>query len=145
MQEKTRPVYIVATSNDISCLPPEFLRKGRFDEIFSVDFPTQEERKEIFKIHLPKNIKEDRNELASKLSTQNSEKKFTGADIENMINEAMEIAFTSEPPKDEISKEDLLELMKRTSSTYQLQKDKLDKMKKQLNELGAKSVSKGEK
>ena len=52
MQEKTKPVFVVATANDISQLPPELLRKGRFDEIFFVDLPAVEERKEIFEIHL---------------------------------------------------------------------------------------------
>ena len=52
MQEKTKPVFVVATANDISQLPPELLRKGRFDEIFFVDLPAAEERKEIFEIHL---------------------------------------------------------------------------------------------
>ena len=55
MQEKTKPVFVVATANDISQLPPEFLRKGRFDEIFFVDLPTKEERMEILRIHLSKN------------------------------------------------------------------------------------------
>ncbi|MFW6358583.1 MAG: AAA family ATPase [Chroococcales cyanobacterium] len=52
LQEKREEVFVVATANDISTLPPEFLRKGRFDEIFFVDLPTAEERQEIFKIHL---------------------------------------------------------------------------------------------
>ena len=54
MQEKTAPVFVVATANDISELPPELLRKGRFDEIFFLDLPTQEERKEIFSVLLRK-------------------------------------------------------------------------------------------
>lgn len=54
MQEKTRPVFVVATANDISVLPPELLRKGRFDEIFFVDLPNKEDRKSIFSIHLAK-------------------------------------------------------------------------------------------
>jgi SpoVK/Ycf46/Vps4 family AAA+-type ATPase len=52
MQEKTSQVFVIATANDISALPPELLRKGRFDEIFYVDFPTETERKEIFSLHL---------------------------------------------------------------------------------------------
>src|SRR5256885_6552721 len=52
LSEKTAPVFVVATANDISQLPPELLRKGRLDEIFFVHFPTREERKEIFGIHL---------------------------------------------------------------------------------------------
>lgn len=54
MQDKTAPVFVIATSNDISRLPPELLRKGRFDEIFFVDLPTTREREKIFQVHLRK-------------------------------------------------------------------------------------------
>src|SRR2546427_6476851 len=54
LSEKTAPVFVVATANDISQLPPELLRKGRLDEIFFVDLPTREERVEVFCIHLNK-------------------------------------------------------------------------------------------
>ncbi|MDR1180086.1 MAG: AAA family ATPase [Spirochaetales bacterium] len=54
LQEKTSPVFVVATSNNVSQLPPELLRKGRFDEIFYVDLPSKEEREQIFGIHLEK-------------------------------------------------------------------------------------------
>ena len=54
MQEKMSPVFVVATANNINLLPPELLRKGRFDEIFFVDLPNEEERKKIFEIHLVK-------------------------------------------------------------------------------------------
>jgi SpoVK/Ycf46/Vps4 family AAA+-type ATPase len=52
MQEKKKPVFIAATANQIDLLPPEILRKGRFDEIFFVSLPSQKERKEIFRIHI---------------------------------------------------------------------------------------------
>src|SRR5213075_2744738 len=52
LSEKTAPVFVVATANDISNLPPELLRKGRLDEIFFVDLPKRDERREIFAIHL---------------------------------------------------------------------------------------------
>ena len=52
LSEKTAPVFVVATANDISQLPPELLRKGRLDEIFFVDLPSVEERAEIFRIHI---------------------------------------------------------------------------------------------
>ena len=55
MQEKTAPVFVVATANNINQLPPELLRKGRFDEIFFVDLPSQKEKENIFSIHLQKN------------------------------------------------------------------------------------------
>ena len=58
MQEKTAPVFVIATANNIDRLPPELLRKGRFDEIFFVDLPTLAERKEIFKVHLLRRLKD---------------------------------------------------------------------------------------
>lgn len=51
MQDKTSPVFVVATANDISQLPPELLRKGRFDELFFVDLPGDDERDAIWRIH----------------------------------------------------------------------------------------------
>lgn len=90
MQEKIKPVFVVATANDISQLPPEFLRKGRFDEIFFVDLPNPEERENIFKIHLEKNGQTgtwDFSELAEK------SKFFNGAEIEEVVKEAMFLAY----------------------------------------------------
>src|SRR5207248_1513548 len=52
LSEKDAPVFVVATANDISQLPPELMRKGRLDEIFFVDLPSEPERREIFRIHL---------------------------------------------------------------------------------------------
>ncbi len=57
MQEKTKAVFVVATANNISALPPEMMRKGRFDEIFFVDLPTQQERKEILRLHLDRRLR----------------------------------------------------------------------------------------
>ena len=56
MQEKKSPVFVFATANNINGLPPELLRKGRFDEIFFVDFPSWEERKKILEIHIPRKV-----------------------------------------------------------------------------------------
>jgi SpoVK/Ycf46/Vps4 family AAA+-type ATPase len=56
MQEKKNPVFVIATANKIDSLPPEFLRKGRFDEIFFVDLPTREERMHIWRIQLQKRL-----------------------------------------------------------------------------------------
>ncbi|MFD2442608.1 AAA family ATPase [Bacillus sp. CGMCC 1.16607] len=103
MQEKKEPVFVIATANDISLLPPELLRKGRFDEIFFVDLPTKEERKNIFEIHI-KNKKRnpyhfDLEELAQKSIG------FSGAEIEEVINEALFNAFNN---GEEIKTEDVL-------------------------------------
>jgi SpoVK/Ycf46/Vps4 family AAA+-type ATPase len=93
MQEKTEPVFVVATANNIENLPPELLRKGRFDEIFFVDLPTLEERKEIFKIHITKKNRSisdfDLNELAQKTSG------LTGAEIQSIIADALFESFSN--------------------------------------------------
>lgn len=92
LSEKTKPVFVISTANNIEMLPLEILRKGRFDEIFFLDLPKKEEREEIFKIHL----KEFRPEYwkgfdYSKLA-QLSES-FSGAEIKQSIIEGMYLAF----------------------------------------------------
>jgi SpoVK/Ycf46/Vps4 family AAA+-type ATPase len=93
MAEKTSPVFVVATANNIRSLPPEMLRKGRFDEIFFVGLPSQEERKAIFTVHLSRvrspNLKQyDVDRLAYETPD------FSGAEIEQTIIEAMHIGFS---------------------------------------------------
>ncbi|HET91884.1 MAG TPA: AAA family ATPase [Chloroflexi bacterium] len=91
MQEKTAPVFVIATSNDITMLPPELLRKGRFDEIFFVDLPNFEERQEIFAIHLHKRRRDpdrfDRARLARETDG------FSGAEIEQVVIAGLYDAF----------------------------------------------------
>lgn len=82
MQEKTRPVFVVATANNISLLPPELLRKGRFDEIFFVDLPTEEERKTIFRIHLKKRSQNPHSLAIDRLAKETDG--FNGAEIEEV-------------------------------------------------------------
>jgi len=91
MQEKTKPVFVVATANDISQLPPELLRKGRIDEIFFVDLPTQNEREKIINIHLQKK-KRDPNDYAIKKLAEKS-KGFSGAELEEVVKEALFQAY----------------------------------------------------
>jgi SpoVK/Ycf46/Vps4 family AAA+-type ATPase len=94
MQEKSSPVFVMATANRVERLPGEFLRKGRFDEIFFVDLPNAEERQEIFKIHLTKRRRDvgrfDLEQLA-KVSDG-----FSGAEIEQALVAAMYEAFAQE-------------------------------------------------
>lgn len=94
MQEKTEPVFIVATANDVECLPPELLRKGRFDEIFFVDIPSKKEREEIIKIHL-KNKKQDFNNFDIKELVESS-KGLTGAEIYNAVADSLFHAFNED-------------------------------------------------
>ena len=105
LAEKISPVFVVATANNIQSLPPEILRKGRFDEIFFVGLPNQKERKSIFEVHLsrlrPHNIKSyDMERLAYETPD------FSGAEIEQSLIEAMHIGFSQNR---EFTTEDILE------------------------------------
>lgn len=99
LQEKEKPVFVIATANDISSLPPELLRKGRFDEIFFVDLPTASERQKIFKVHIQKKIKNSPisheitvdDEVIKKLA--DISEGFTGSEIEQVVVSAMFEAF----------------------------------------------------
>ncbi|MGF1601750.1 MAG: AAA family ATPase [Thermosynechococcaceae cyanobacterium] len=94
MQEKSSPVFVMATANRVDRLPGEFLRKGRFDEIFFVDLPTPEERQEIFSIHLSKRRQDIERFDISQLA--NVCDGFSGAEIEQAIVAAMYEAFAQD-------------------------------------------------
>lgn len=91
LSEKTAPVFVVATANDISQLPPELLRKGRLDEIFFVDLPSDLEREEVFRIHLLKRGRQPADYDVSALVEASME--FSGAEIEQAIISALYDAF----------------------------------------------------
>lgn len=113
MQEKKEPVFVVATANDISSLPPELLRKGRFDEIFFVDLPSAKERENIFNIHL-KNKNRDAKIL--ELNMEELVKKtegFSGAEIEEVVNEALFNAYANE--QKDLQMKNLLDCIAETS------------------------------
>jgi SpoVK/Ycf46/Vps4 family AAA+-type ATPase len=93
MQEKKNMVFVIATSNNISNMPPEFLRKGRFDEIFFVDFPDKKSRREIIEIHLRKRGKDDWINKIKIEDIVNSTEGFAGSDLEALIAEIVEDAF----------------------------------------------------
>ena len=91
LSEKTAPVFVVATANDISQLPPELLRKGRLDEIFFVDLPGPMERAEIFGIHLARRGRDATSFNLAALAEASGQ--FSGAEIEEAINSALYDAF----------------------------------------------------
>ncbi|MBV6458121.1 MAG: ATP-dependent zinc metalloprotease FtsH [Fimbriimonadaceae bacterium] len=105
MQEKTRPVFIIATANDVTALPPELLRKGRFDEIFFVDLPDREEREDIFRIHLSKRKRDPANYDIPEIAKLT--KGFSGAEIEQVVVGALYYAFDAgrELNMDDLKKE----------------------------------------
>ncbi len=93
MQDKTAPVFLIATANDVSALPPELLRKGRFDEIFFIDLPELKEREQIFDIHLKKRHRDPKTfKLKIKLLAEKSEG-FSGAEIETVVIASLQRAF----------------------------------------------------
>ncbi len=98
LQEHEAPVFVVATANDIEALPPELLRKGRFDEIFFVDLPNHTVRKQIFSIHLKKRSREpdqfDLNTLAEVADG------YSGSEIEQAIISALHEAFAEKSKLD---------------------------------------------
>lgn len=102
MQEKKEPVFVIATANNIDSLPPELLRKGRFDEIFFVDLPTRKERMDIFKIHLSKRLKSPKVMGDFRLDDYTLEKladlteTFIGAEIEQVVISALFEAFSKD-------------------------------------------------
>jgi len=91
MQDNQKPVFLVATANQVEYLPPEFLRKGRFDEMFTVDLPTQSEREQVAAVVIKKLKRDPKNFDLSKIAaaTQN----FTGAEIEAVVSESLFAAF----------------------------------------------------
>jgi SpoVK/Ycf46/Vps4 family AAA+-type ATPase len=94
MQEKTSPIFVMATANRVERLPGEFLRKGRFDEIFFVDLPTQSEREAVFKIHLSKRNRDlERFDLEQLSKVADG---FSGAEIEQALIAAMYDAFAQD-------------------------------------------------
>lgn len=91
LQEKKTPVFVVATCNNVKELPPELLRKGRFDEIFFVDLPSKEERKDIIKIHLEKRHRNPSDFNLDKIA--DNTKEFAGAELEEIVVSGLYDAF----------------------------------------------------
>ena len=137
MQEKENTVFIVATANDISRIPPEFLRKGRFDELFFVDLPNAEERRKIMEIHIKKRNKWSRDlDTISLLKETNG---YNGADLEAVVKDAIESAFIN--GQDKITTDDLIQAVKDTKSISSTLKDKIDQIKQTISKIDIKPAS----
>jgi SpoVK/Ycf46/Vps4 family AAA+-type ATPase len=118
MQERQGDVFVAATANDIDRLPPELLRKGRFDEIFFVDLTDQETRAEIFRIHL-----QSRGHDAAPFNLQMlaaATDGFTGAEIEQVVISGLYTSFSGKPA---LNTELLLE---EVTKTYPLSKTRAE-------------------
>lgn len=127
MQEKEKPVFVVATANHIAQLPPELLRKGRVDEIFFVDLPVKPDRKEILSIHLKRRGRLD-DFMDSELDEMaEASKGFTGAELEEAVKEAMFLAFDE---GHQLNKSDVLAAIQATSPLSQTMSEMIDNTRK---------------
>ncbi|MFH0795839.1 MAG: AAA family ATPase [Candidatus Omnitrophota bacterium] len=124
LQEKKTPVFVIATANNIEQLPPELMRKGRFDEIFFVDLPRPEERKEIFSIHLKKRKRNPEKFDLEKIARVSVG--FSGAEIEQVVISALFDAFQA--GKD-ITTDFLLNSIKQTVPLSVTMKENLDNLR----------------
>ena len=142
LQEKENTVFVVATANDITAFPPEFLRKGRFDEVFFIDFPNEEERERIFEIHLEKRGKMSDDINLKELAEETEG--YCGADIEEIVKNAVENKFILETENEEekkITTNNLLEATKSIDSLSNILSDKIDILKKSYKKFKIKSAS----
>jgi len=121
LQDKTAPCFVVATANDVSSLPPELLRKGRFDEIFFVDLPGEKERAEIFSIHLLKRKREPEKFDLQKLAAATDG--YSGAEIEQAVIAALYDAFDLDR---DITTEDILSVVGESIPLSLTMKEKID-------------------
>ncbi|HIK10892.1 MAG TPA: AAA family ATPase [Oscillatoriaceae cyanobacterium M33_DOE_052] len=137
MQEKTCPVFIVATANNVGILPAELLRKGRFDEIFFLNLPTEKERMEIFKVHLrrlrPSRLRDFDLPLLGNLARD-----FSGAEIEQVIVDAMHRAFAQ---RRDFTTEDIVMAMEETVPLAAIAQDQIAVLKHWAAKSGARTAS----
>ncbi|HEY9850261.1 MAG TPA: AAA family ATPase [Leptolyngbyaceae cyanobacterium] len=137
MQEKTTPVFIVATANNVRILPAELLRKGRFDEIFFLNLPTELERQEIFKVHLQK-LRPSRMRDFDLTLLARSSKNFSGAEIEQVIIDAMYRAFGD---RKDFTTLDILRAIEDTVPLAAIARHQIDELKLWAAEAGARTAS----
>lgn len=138
MQDKKSAVYVIATANNAEKLPPELKRKGRFDEIFCVNLPTAAEREAIFTVHLKK--KGLPTQAAKSLSADSLTKGFNGADIESVVNEALEESFVNNIP---FTEELLKQKSRETVSISKSCKEQISDMEKEFAKNSFKDASSG--
>lgn len=138
MQEKTCAAFVIATANDISHLPPELMRKGRFDEIFYVSLPNPQEREKIFEIHLTKRRKADVGNIDIGKLVSKTEG-YSGADIESVVGESVESAFVKKMPQ--LTTEEIISCIASTHSLKEIMEDQINQLSKLYEERKFKKAS----
>ena len=138
MQEKSGAVFVIATANDITALPPELLRRGRFDEIFYVDFPNREESRKILEIHLHKRRPQDIGSIdLTKLAKETEG--YCGADLESAIKDAVEKVFVE--GKRSVTTGDVLNAIKSTRPLSEVMKERIVESRKKFEKLRIRPAS----
>lgn len=138
MQEKTSSTFVVATANKIMDLPPELMRKGRFDEIFYVGLPKKEERKKILEIHIKKRRKQDLSSIDLYKLSELTEG-YSGADVEGIVIDAVENAFVDGCSS--LTTEYIENAIKNTHSLSEIMKDDLNNLAKEYEDRHFKNAS----
>ena len=124
MQDHRYPIFIVATANDVSALPPELLRKGRFDEVFFIDLPDTSARKTILGIHLDRRKRDpsqfDLEELAK------ATKGFSGSELEQAVVSGLFGAYGKNEP---LTNQHLLTEIKKTRPLSVLARERIESLR----------------
>ncbi|MEG4494171.1 AAA family ATPase [Microcoleus sp. D3_18_C4] len=142
MQEKTSPVFIVATANNVRILPAELLRKGRFDEIFFLNLPSESERQDIFKVHLqrlrPTRLREFDLAVLAKCAEN-----FSGAEIEQVVIDGLYRAFGTfvNGQRRDLMTEDILRSIEDTVPLAAIARSQIEDLKRWAAEAGARTAS----
>ena len=124
LAEKRSPVFVVATANDVSRLPPELLRRGRFDELFFVDLPSQAERAEILGIHLRKHGRDPLQFRLDELAA--AAERLTGAELEQAVVAALHSAFAASR---ELTGDDLSNALVQTVPLYETYEERIKELR----------------
>lgn len=138
MQEKESPVFVVATANDIMKLPPELMRKGRFDEIFYVQLPNPAERAKIFEIHIKKRRGQDLSAIDIQKLVHMTDG-YSGADIEGVVKEGVESAFIK--GRTSVSTEDIATAIRSTYPLKEIMGDSIKRLEEEYKNRKFKSAS----
>lgn len=143
MQDKTSSVFTIATANDIMKLPPELMRKGRFDEIFFVDLPDYEERKNILSIHISKSLRNPAKFDLDTLATLSGEEylgkniRLSGAELESWVKDSLMEAYARRINGDanaELSMEDFKIVLNRIVPMAKMRQEDISKLREWANE-----------
>jgi AAA+ superfamily predicted ATPase len=124
LSEKEAPVFVVATANDVTKLPPELLRRGRFDDLFFVDLPSHAERVEILGIHLRRHSRDPLQFDLEELSTQAA--RLSGSELEQVVNAGLYNAFTENR---DLSWNDLANAITETVPLYETYEERIKELR----------------